>query len=213
MPVSQTPIEHGNLALPEVALVVNVGAGFQPAMQIPTLLRAEGVPATFMVMGWVARRSPEIVRELAADGFEIGSHGDQIADLTQASDSAVVGDLLAADRTIALLTGASTRPLWSPSAGAQDARVRRLAASLGYDTLLWNVDSGDWRTDASQAAIEAAVLPRLNNGAIVVLHLDSTHSVDATVPALRQIIAALRERGLRPVPMSILLAHLPPASG
>lgn len=208
--VSSAPITRGNPALPEVALIVNVGAGSPPASQILTILHAQHVPATFFVMGWLARLHPHLVRTIAAGGFEIASHGDQVPDLTKVSDAAVLTDIKAANRLIRTDTGYGTQPLWSPSGGYQDARVRALAASAGEDTILWTVDSGDWQTTATAASVEAAVLPHLENGAIVVLHLDSPQSRAATVPALPVILAALRQRGLTPVTISTLLSHLPP---
>jgi polysaccharide deacetylase family protein (PEP-CTERM system associated) len=39
------------------------------------LLDAAGVTATFFVLGWVAEHRPDVVRRLAAEGHEIGSHG------------------------------------------------------------------------------------------------------------------------------------------
>src|SRR5258708_12690993 len=39
------------------------------------MLAQRKVRATFFVLGWVARKHPEIVRELAAAGHEIASHG------------------------------------------------------------------------------------------------------------------------------------------
>jgi len=39
------------------------------------LLASHGTSATFFVLGWVARKHPEIVREIAASGHEIASHG------------------------------------------------------------------------------------------------------------------------------------------
>ena len=39
------------------------------------MLAQRDVRATFFVLGWVARKHPEIVRELAAAGHEIASHG------------------------------------------------------------------------------------------------------------------------------------------
>ncbi len=38
-------------------------------------LARHGVGATFFVLGWVARRDPDLVREIAAAGHEIASHG------------------------------------------------------------------------------------------------------------------------------------------
>jgi len=39
------------------------------------LLDAHEVRATFFVLGWIAERRPELVREIAAGGHEIASHG------------------------------------------------------------------------------------------------------------------------------------------
>jgi polysaccharide deacetylase family protein (PEP-CTERM system associated) len=43
--------------------------------RILRLLREFDVRATFFVLGWVAQRQPELVREIAGDGHEIASHG------------------------------------------------------------------------------------------------------------------------------------------
>ncbi len=39
------------------------------------LLQHHGVHATFFVLGWIAERHPDLVREIQACGHEIGSHG------------------------------------------------------------------------------------------------------------------------------------------
>ena len=43
--------------------------------RILELLREYETRATFFILGWVAERYPEIVREIAADGHELASHG------------------------------------------------------------------------------------------------------------------------------------------
>ncbi len=40
------------------------------------ILADTGVRATFFVLGWVARRYPELVRRIAADAHEVACHGD-----------------------------------------------------------------------------------------------------------------------------------------
>jgi polysaccharide deacetylase family protein (PEP-CTERM system associated) len=39
------------------------------------ILQERGTRATFFVLGWVAERSPHLVREIAAAGHEVASHG------------------------------------------------------------------------------------------------------------------------------------------
>lgn len=43
--------------------------------RILELFAAAGVKATFFVLGWVASRHPELVREIAAEGHEVACHG------------------------------------------------------------------------------------------------------------------------------------------
>lgn len=44
-------------------------------LRLLDLLEARGVRATFFVLGWVADRDPQLVRDIAARGHEIASHG------------------------------------------------------------------------------------------------------------------------------------------
>jgi len=43
--------------------------------RILDMLDAGGVKATFFVLGWVAERAPELVKEIARRGHEVASHG------------------------------------------------------------------------------------------------------------------------------------------
>jgi peptidoglycan-N-acetylglucosamine deacetylase len=205
VPVSDEEVVHGDPALANMALVFNVGAGYEPATAILDALADRQLHATFFVMGWWADRHPDQLRQIAAGGHEIASHGHSIFDLTQASDAEVRADLQAADDSISSAIGRTPRPLWSPSAGYRDARVRSIAASLGFRPILWTVDSGDWTTEASPESVYSHVLNGASKGAIVVLHYDSPHSASATAEVLPYAIDALRGAGFRLVTITELL--------
>jgi polysaccharide deacetylase family protein (PEP-CTERM system associated) len=67
--------------------------------RVLSILRAHDTRATFFVLGWVAERHPDLVREIVADGHEVGTHGhahellyrqtreEFAADLTRALDA------------------------------------------------------------------------------------------------------------------------------
>jgi len=64
------------------AQVIDRGSwdAFRPRVSASTatlleMLARHTVRATFFVLGWVARKHPEIVREIAAAGHEVASHG------------------------------------------------------------------------------------------------------------------------------------------
>ena len=114
-------------------------------------------------------------------------------------------DLESADVSITAVTGKTTRPLWSPSAGYRNARVRGIAASLGYRPILWTVDSGDWTLEATVESVYSHVVNGAANGTIVVLHFDSPKTRDSTAEVLPAVIDSLRNTGYRLVTITELL--------
>ena len=206
--VSAEAIVRGPADVPRVSLVINAGSGYPPAQELLDVLAERGVKTTFFLMGWWAEKNPELVRRIAAEGHEIASHGYQEFDLTLVPDAAVRADLERADAVLTGITGRSPRPLWSPSAGYHNARVRGLAARLGYRPILWTQDSGDWRETATADGVLRQALTGAVNGAIIVLHLDSPQSRAATAAVFGQLIDTLRARGLEPVTVSELVGEV-----
>ena len=155
-------------------------------------LREMGLRTTFFVLGWWADRRPDILARIAADGHEVASHGHTVFDLTSVSDAEVRNDLERADASISAVTGRTTRPLWSASAGYRNARVHQIAASLGYRPIYLTVDSLDWTREATPESVYQRVMERTANGAIVVLHFDSPTTLNSTAAALPRLIDHLR---------------------
>jgi peptidoglycan/xylan/chitin deacetylase (PgdA/CDA1 family) len=209
VPVSEDEVLHGDPSVASVALVFNVGAGFEPATRILDTLAERKQRATFFVMGWWAESHPDVLRQIADGGHEIASHGHSIFDLTQATDAQVRADLESADAAISAVTGRGTRPLWSPSAGYRDARVRAIAASLGYRPILWTVDSADWTLEATAESVYSHIVNGATNGAIIVLHFDSPTTRDTTAEVLPAAIDNLRGAGYRLLTITELLTAAP----
>src|SRR5262249_34171223 len=132
-----------------------------------------------------------------------------IFDLTQVSDAQVRDDLERADASISSVVGRSTRPLWSPSAGYRNARVRAIAAELGYRPILWTVDSGDWTTDATPESVYSHVVNGASNGPIIVFHFDSPTTTHSTALVLPAAIDTLRAAGYRLTTITELLTAQP----
>ena len=83
------------------------------------LFRSNDAKATFFVLGWVADRFPEVVRMIAAEGHEIGTHGyyhNLITDMTPASyEEDLVKSLEAISRQRQGARSWATAPPTSPS--------------------------------------------------------------------------------------------------
>ena len=162
-------------------------------------------------MGWWAERHPDVLRQIAAGGHEIASHGHAIFDLTQAVRRSRSGPI--SNRPTppsAAVTGRTTRPLWSPSAGYRDARVRvhRRESRLSPDP----VDRRQRRLDCPRPrprASTATIVNGAHNGAIIVLHFDSPTTTETTAQVLGAALDYLRAGGYRVVTVSELVAAGP----
>ena len=181
----------------QIALMFNIGSGYEPAVGILDTLGAYGVPASMFVMGWLAEQSPWLVQEIAAWGHHVGSHGYLPPELTIRSDDDVAWDLQAALGAISGALGYHPGPWFTPYASASDERVRSIASSLGLITTGWSVGSGDWDPGATADSIYSSVVGSVYDGAIIELHLDAQRSVDATASALPRIIEDLSAQGYK----------------
>jgi peptidoglycan-N-acetylglucosamine deacetylase len=207
VPVSAEEVVRGDRGLPWMSLIFNAGAGYEPAPEILDTLAEKGVRTTFFLMGWWAERNPELVQRIAAE-HEVASHGYEVFDLTRVSDAAIAADLERADEAIGAITGRTTRPLWSASASARNARVNAIAASLGYRPIFWTADGGDWTFEATTDGVMRRVLDNAGNGAIIVLHFESPRSRTSTAVVLPTIIDTLRERGYHLVTITELITGI-----
>ncbi len=181
----------------QVALLFNVGSGYEPAVGILETLSAYGAPSSMFVMGWLAEQNPWLVQSIASRGHVVGSHGHLPPELTSRSDDDVAADLLAASGALTTALGYAPSPWFTPFAGASDDRVRSIAGSLGLVTVGWGVGSGDWDPSATTESIHSSVVGGAYDGAIIELHLDSARSIDGTAVALPSIIDDLRALGYR----------------
>lgn len=66
------------------------------------LLERRGARATFFFLGWVAERMPELVREVALAGHEVGSHGYDHRMLHDLGEAGFAADI---ERTATILAG------------------------------------------------------------------------------------------------------------
>jgi peptidoglycan/xylan/chitin deacetylase (PgdA/CDA1 family) len=108
-----------------------------------------------------------------SEGHEIANHTMTHPDLRTLSNQEICTELNQADQVISNLTGDTTRPYYRPPYGSRDARVRSLAAQIGYRTVYWTIDTLDWQESATSDSITKIVINNLKNGAIILMHAGS----------------------------------------
>jgi peptidoglycan/xylan/chitin deacetylase (PgdA/CDA1 family) len=158
--------------------------------------------------GLWAQQNPDLIQRMAEEGHEFINHTWSHRSFTGFSAGrplSVAERRMDLDRTEELMvemTGKSTRPYFRPPYGDRDAGLFKDVSDAGYDyTMMWTIDSWGWRR-ISAAAIVERCLRLAEPGAILLLHV-GIESEDG--PALRTLIAGLREHGYQIVSMSDLL--------
>lgn len=82
--------------------------------RITDLLQKRRQRATFFCLGWVARKYPEVIRNLANQGYEIGSHGDMHQLVYEQNPGEFRKDLEASIKVLEDITGKPVRYYRAP---------------------------------------------------------------------------------------------------
>jgi peptidoglycan/xylan/chitin deacetylase (PgdA/CDA1 family)/uncharacterized membrane protein len=190
----------------EVALTFDDGPDPRTLPHLLALLAAEGAPATFFVVGRQAEAHPEAVRALVAAGHELGNHSHtHDVFLALRGPARLHAEIERCQRAVAAAAG--VRPLaYRPPVGITSPPLRGVLAALGLRCVAWSrrgLDFGNlrWR------GLARRVLRGVRPGDVVLLHdrLPPAAPVEGWLAELRELLAGLRARGLRPVALSQLL--------
>lgn len=108
------------------------------------ILADVGAKSTFFVLGWIARRYPDLVRRMAADGHEVASHSDVHRRLYSLSRTDLVADLAHARDSLEQLTGTPVRGLRAPIFSINEDVLDVLAeAGYWYDSSFYAFGAHD----------------------------------------------------------------------
>ncbi len=164
------------------------------------ILRDRNIKATFYLVGKNAKAYPAIVRQIIAEGHEIGNHTWTHGSLTSMSDDQIRSELkMSAD---AVYAAAGYRPQTiRPPYGAVNARVKQLIYSeFGYPTIMWSVDPQDWRRPGV-SVVTSRIVNGAHPGAILLAHDIHAPTIQAMPGTFDQLLA----KGYRFVTVSQLM--------
>ncbi len=192
----------GNPNLKEVCLTFDDGPHKGSMDEILACLRENHVRATFFVVGSQVDRQPSLVRQMLAEGHEVGNHTYTHKRLNQMSLTSARQELAACEASVWRATGAKMT-LMRPPGMEFNNNVLSLARDMGYVTIHWNVVAADYVKIDPKIIIQR-VLKQTSNGSVILLH-DSPD----TAKALPEILKALKSQGYSFVTTTQMLARLP----
>jgi peptidoglycan/xylan/chitin deacetylase (PgdA/CDA1 family) len=128
-----------------VALTFDAGANADGVSSILSTLRADHVPATFMLTGAFARDFPGKARDIVRAGELVGDHSMTHPDFTTLTDSQIRAQVLDARKEIIAVTGADPWPWFRFPYGARNTHTISVVNSVGFAAVRWTVDTLGWK--------------------------------------------------------------------
>ena len=182
-----------------IAISFDASWGADKTIAILDILDQYDVKTTFFLVGGWVDKYPDMVREIAARGHEIGNHSNTHPQMSKLSESAIQKELSDMSDKVQALTG--VRPtLFRPPYGDYNDRVIQVARREGYEAVQWSIDSLDWKDRGTQDIIKQCTY-RVDPGDIVLFHNDSNDIVNA----LPTVIQHYQGLGYKIIPVSQIL--------
>jgi peptidoglycan/xylan/chitin deacetylase (PgdA/CDA1 family) len=204
-PIQSVPIDSVSIAITFDACATSTKAfGFDRA--VFETLKREQVPATIFVSGrWVEQHADAMADLAQSPLIEFGDHSYDHPHMRSLPPEQMAREIDTTEATLARYGkhGVAFRPPY----GEWSEGVLQVMQRKQLPVVLWDVVSGDPSDKISANGIVRNVLAKTRPGSIIVFHINGRGW--RTADALPMVIAQLRVRGFRFVPLSELLAGRP----
>ncbi len=184
----------------QVAISFDAAWGNDDTEQLIKILKEYNVPATFFVVGAWVDKYPESVEALHKAGHQIQNHSNTHPHMPQLSREQMKNEVNSCNKKIEAITGV-TPTLLRPPYGDYDNALIETMNEMNMATIQWDVDSLDWKENATPDSICKRVTSKVKNGSIVLFHNDADH----TPAALPNILKCLKDEGYEFVFISDLI--------
>lgn len=181
-----------------VSISFDAAWGADKTRQIMDVCDSYNVKATFFLVGFWIDKYSEMVAEIAARGFEIGTHSATHPQMSKLSADKVREELSSSCRKLVDITGLPVK-VFRPPFGDYNNQLLDVATEMGLYTIQWSVDSLDWKGLSARQIAERC--QNAKSGDIILCHNNSDHIVEA----LPLIFEALQLKGLKFCPIGELI--------
>ncbi len=200
--------KEGNKNKSEVCLTFDDGPHPKYLPSILDTLKQYHVHGTFFEVGKMMAKAPNLVKQVLADGNEVGNHTMTHLRLPTLTDPQIKAEIEDCASEFKAITGRKMY-LFRPPGMDLGPKILKLIKDEGYVTVDWGVGAHDYiakdNPDSQDPKkIAEFVLEHVKNGSIILLH-----DAPGTAEALPSIIKGVEAQGYTFVKCSTLLAHLP----
>ncbi len=195
------PLTRADSPDDRVALTFDVTWQKEELTKILAVLDAHQVKATFFVGGTFLHLYPDMVKEVARRGHEVGTLGQKIQDLSGLPEQEIISNLLGSQSSLAKTLGGPVR-YFRPPQGPASPELVRAAKGAKLITVTYSLDGQDY-LERSAEQIARRVVRGAKRGDII--RLTASDWSKETAKALPAIIEGLKERKMQMVRLSDLV--------
>ena len=186
-------------------LYLTFDAGYENGCtaKILDVLKKQEVPAAFFLVGNYIEKNADLVRRMVAEGHTVGNHTMHHYDMSKLTEPAAFQKELTALETLYEETiGQPMKKYYRPPQGTYSEENLKLAKEMGYKTVFWSLAYVDWNNEQQPTKEQAfaKLLPRVHDGAVVLLH--STSATNAEI--LDELLTKWKEMGYEFAPIDDL---------
>ena len=159
-------------------------------------LKAHNAPAAFFLVGNYIEKNADLVRRMVDEGHIVGNHTMHHPDMSRIENREdFEKELTALEELFREVTGKELPKYYRPPQGIYSEKNLEMAKEMGYRTVFWSLAYVDWQSDAQPTAQQAfdKLLPRIHNGAVVLLH--STSQTNGEI--LDELLTKWKDMGYR----------------
>ena len=184
----------GDTGSKTVYLTFDAGYENGSTARILDVLKEHKITAAFFLVGNYIQRNPELVIRMVNEGHTVGNHTMHHYDMSKIKDPQTFAkELTDLEDLYRQVTGLEMKKFYRPPQGIYSRENLQRAKELGYKTVFWSLAYVDWNNDAQPTKEYALgkLLPRIHNGAVVLLH--STSSTNAEI--LDEVLTQWKKMG------------------
>ncbi len=182
------PIYRGNPEKPMVAFLINVAWGNEYIPKILEVLDKHETKATFFLDGSWTKKNPDIAKKIKDGGHEIGNHAYSHPDLQRRSQAETHEELKKTNDVIEQTLG--LKPKWfAPPSGSFNDKTVQVADQLNMKTILWTVDTVDWKKPAATEMVNR-VISKVENGSMILMH-----PTQPVAEGIESMITQIKDKG------------------
>ena len=189
--INQNVYYEGNIDEKVIAFACNVDWGDECIPDMLDIFNENNMRITFFPTGKWAEKNQDTLKLIYENGHEIGNHGYNHLDYDKLSYEKNKDEIQKSHNIIKNILGIEAK-YFAPPSGAFSDNTIKASKDLGYDLILWSIDTIDWREDSVKNVIIDRVINKAHNSAIVLMH-----PKEETVKALPEIIKHLNENGYK----------------